>query len=679
MTVYPITSSDSVPSSGERRRNARHRPSSIIYVQLGSGNGGIVVNLGIDGLSFQAAGKLPAEGNSTLNLRLRGDGLSGELSADIVWLGATQKEAGICFKGFSGNLQQDIAAWMARQMQDCEVAGMEAQSRLKPMPAMPGTPATGEISIPPSLVAVSTVSPAMPASPPPSTNPDANGSRLRFFLDSGAKVSGTTPGPEIVSPIRTYPVPPVDPGDPPQDRHANSVASPKQPPVEQPLGKQPQLELPSIQLPPIEHSSESILSMYRSLPIFLPEPAAPQARLELAPAPEEPRKKDELPKNEEVKQIPLEDRVLSTPAASREVTTTEKRILSTLLAAWRRGTRQQKLLLASAATGCLWILVVILTLTVTHTAGSRLILKHPHRYARVPLTVVGSVIKQNANTLKESPITDVEISAPAGLGIGNATSDFTGYFKINLPLGVDPGESIMLRFRHPDYRPVDLNATVGDHLYVVPMIPIHGEVEAELSEAETVMANVLIRYTTEITITENIGVGVKTFQVVNTGNIPCYQHLPCSPDGKWTAAIDSASLDAGDGNVFQNARVSCIAGPCPFTKIDSDDFPRNARTIKVSVRNWSDTTTFLLQAEVFHTQVRDIVRKSYPVIFGRSLNFTVPGDAEGVTMEAETNGSQTVFPLAPNPALSWTDCKVKIEEDQARDYRCELKPGYRFR
>ena len=302
-----------------------------------------------------------------------------------------------------------------------------------------------------------------------------------------------------------------------------------------------------------------------------------------------------------------------------------------------------------------------------------------HRHAATPLTVVGSVIKQNADTRKESPIADVEISAPPELDIGNARSNFSGYFKINLPSGIDPGESITLRFRHPDYRPVDLNATVSDQLYVVPMIPIHGEIESELNVAETVLGNVLVRYTTEITTTENIGAGVKTFQVVNTGNVPCYQHLPCSPDGKWKAAIDSASLDAGDGNVFQNARMSCIAGPCPFTKVDSNDFARAARTIKVTVRNWSDTATFLLQAEVFHTQVRDIVRKSYPVIFGRSLNFTLPANAEGVTMEAETNGAQIIFPLAPDPALSWADCKVKIEENQARDYRCELKPGYRFR
>jgi hypothetical protein len=305
-------------------------------------------------------------------------------------------------------------------------------------------------------------------------------------------------------------------------------------------------------------------------------------------------------------------------------------------------------------------------------------LKLLHRRARIPLTVVGSVIKQDADTRKQSPIEDVEISAPLELGADNVKSDFSGYFKIRLPLDIDPDEHVLLRFRHPDYLPVDLNLALDGQLNVVPMAPIRGEVKSESSEAETVVANVQVRYTTEIATTENIGTGVKTFQVENTGSAPCNQNLPCSPDGKWKAAIDSASLDAGDGNVFQHARVTCIAGPCPFTKVDLDEFSRTARIIKVSVRNWSDTATFLLQAEVFHTQVRDIARKSDPVIFGRSLNFTLPADAQGVTMEAELDGSQVIFPLAAYPDLSWAGCKVRIEPKQGKDYRCELKPGYRF-
>jgi len=38
-----------------------------------------------------------------------------------------------------------------------------------------------------------------------------------------------------------------------------------------------------------------------------------------------------------------------------------------------------------------------------------------------------------------------------------------------------------------------------------------------------------------------------------------------------------------------------------------------------------------------------------------------------------------VFPLGPAPVLSWATCRVRDEKNQAKDYRCELKPGYEFR
>ncbi len=140
----------------------------------------------------------------------------------------------------------------------------------------------------------------------------------------------------------------------------------------------------------------------------------------------------------------------------------------------------------------------------------------------------------------------------------------------------------------------------------------------------------------------NLGNGVKTFQVVNTGDVACAGAPVCSPDRKWKAAVESVSLDAGAGNEFRNARVSCIAGPCPFTRIDSDKFSKGGRIIGASVRNWSDTATFVLQAEVFHPEIRDTVQQAYPVIIGSAVNFTLPAAAEGLSLEAEINGTAIV-------------------------------------
>jgi hypothetical protein len=299
-----------------------------------------------------------------------------------------------------------------------------------------------------------------------------------------------------------------------------------------------------------------------------------------------------------------------------------------------------------------------------------------------PIVLRGAVIKQDDDPIKQSPIMDVDISEANGLATTSTKSSFVGDFTLPLLRGVGRNQSVTLRFLHSDYQPLDLTQLVSNKLIIVHLIPIHQETEEPAVQPDhppIAVANVRIRYSTESTSQENIGTGVKTFQVQNVGNIPCKNSSPCSPDGNWKAAVNSESLDAGEGSVFRNARVSCIAGPCPFTKIDYDGFSEGGRYIKVTVRNWSDTTTFLFQAEVFRPQISDLVRMTYPIILGTSLNFTLPPAAEGPSVEAELNGENIIFPLGPIPVLSWADCNVSTAKNKTRFYRCELNSGYRFR
>jgi hypothetical protein len=100
--------------------------------------------------------------------------------------------------------------------------------------------------------------------------------------------------------------------------------------------------------------------------------------------------------------------------------------------------------------------------------------------------------------------------------------------------------------------------------------------------------------------------------------------------------------------------------------------------LKVTAEAWSDTATFLVEAEVTHTRVADMVRYSYPVIFGPGMNFILPAGAEGPSIEATLNGDNIVFPLGPALILSWATCTEEVSPEQTRIYRCELKPGYKF-
>jgi hypothetical protein len=301
-------------------------------------------------------------------------------------------------------------------------------------------------------------------------------------------------------------------------------------------------------------------------------------------------------------------------------------------------------------------------------------------YIKRPIYLRGAVIKQSDDPTKESPITDVEVSVANGLAADSTKSSFNGFFSIRLRPGVDSKQSVTLMFRDPDYQPLDMTELAGDRLSIVHLVPIHKDEAVQADHPATSISNILIRYSTVSSTQENIGTAARLFEVRNSGNIPCGKSSPCSPDGKWKAAGASASLDAGEGSEFRNARVSCIAGPCPFTRIDSDGFSQGGRRISVTVRNWSDTTTFLLEAEVFHVQIDNIVRVADPVMLGTSLDFSLPPSAEGPTIEADLNGEKIVFPLGPTltPILSWADCNVSVDKNQARFYRCDLKSEYRF-
>jgi hypothetical protein len=307
---------------------------------------------------------------------------------------------------------------------------------------------------------------------------------------------------------------------------------------------------------------------------------------------------------------------------------------------------------------------------------------------RLSVPIEGAVIQRDADTNKQLPIADVVITASDGVRSAATRSDSSGYFKLVLHKRVLSDLPITVTFRNPRYQPLDLTVQTGrlqtpNQLHVValvPIVPAPAKVPVRNPRPSTLVSNIRVRYTLNTRSQTNVGSYVKTFQVVNQGNVPCDHKSPCSPDGKWKATSTTLSLDAGQDNTYANITASCIAGPCPFTRIDSSGFIHGGRKITVTALNWSDTATFLMEAEVYHTAISAEVRELYPVIFGQTLNFTLPPTQEGVSLEADVEGSPMVFPLGPNPSLSWATCNVRtgLEAEKTTVYRCELKPGYRF-
>ena len=293
-----------------------------------------------------------------------------------------------------------------------------------------------------------------------------------------------------------------------------------------------------------------------------------------------------------------------------------------------------------------------------------------------PISLRGAVLVQDLDPRKQLPIGGVAISA-GDLAASDATSNSSGFFILKLRKPIRKGHPIVLTFRHTQYLPLELNDFVANKLYVVRLVPLSSN-PAPKNQPEVKVANVRVRYTVKAMTELNVGSAVKTFDIENKGNVSCKDQLLCSPDGKWKAAMGSATLDAGAGNQFRNARASCIAGPCPFTRIEVDHFSEGGQIITVSARDWSDTTTFMLEAEVFRPMVSQMEHWSYPVVFGEGLSFTLPASAESVSIEADLDGQTIIFPLGPTLFLSWASCDTLVNPDKGRVYRCTPKPGHRF-
>jgi len=298
-------------------------------------------------------------------------------------------------------------------------------------------------------------------------------------------------------------------------------------------------------------------------------------------------------------------------------------------------------------------------------------------FRRHPLTIIGAVTVQSADFRKELPIANVDIKVADGLAVAPAKSSSSGFFALRLLKHVRHGAPITLSFRHPGYQPLDLHEIAADKLYIVHMQPLAPKSRAEPGKPVVKIGNIVVRYSFKTLRSIDIGGAVKTFEIANTANVPCNRAPACSPDGKWKANLGSFELSAGPDNEFHNARLSCIAGPCPFTKVVLDNFSRGGPTLTAKVLNWGDTTTFLVEAEVNHFLVAQTEHQSYPVIFGRSLDFTLPADAEGLSLQADMAGENIIFPLGPDLLLSWATCSNEAQE-QTKLYRCEAKPGFQL-
>jgi len=114
-TFIPSTSED-FPRSVERRRITRRRICSLAYLEVGSDNGGMVLDLSERGLALQAFN--PLVGLTRVNLRIQPPKSRRRIAAaaEIIWLSESQTEAGLKFLELSEDARTEIADWISAEV-----------------------------------------------------------------------------------------------------------------------------------------------------------------------------------------------------------------------------------------------------------------------------------------------------------------------------------------------------------------------------------------------------------------------------------------------------------------------------------------------------------------------------------------------------------------------------------
>jgi hypothetical protein len=97
----------------EQRGSARVKLDKLAYINLPSGNGGIVLDVSDEGLGFQAAASLDAAGPIRVRLLL-GSLDQIEAAAELRWIDETGKRAGLRFTDLPDEVRDQVRIWLGR-------------------------------------------------------------------------------------------------------------------------------------------------------------------------------------------------------------------------------------------------------------------------------------------------------------------------------------------------------------------------------------------------------------------------------------------------------------------------------------------------------------------------------------------------------------------------------------
>ncbi len=109
-----VLADNSIPPEG-RRAKVRQPLGSLAYLDIAPDNGGIILNLSEDGLALQAVSPLYDQKQLQLVIQLPRSEKRVETAAEIVWLGPSNRQAGVRFSNMSAEARMRIREWVEAQ------------------------------------------------------------------------------------------------------------------------------------------------------------------------------------------------------------------------------------------------------------------------------------------------------------------------------------------------------------------------------------------------------------------------------------------------------------------------------------------------------------------------------------------------------------------------------------
>ena len=102
-----------LPSQADRRVRPRYRPSSVVYVKVGTENGGIVLNISETGLQLAAGEVLGWDVVLRLSLKLSYPSDPIEAAGQLIWLSESKRTAGFEFISLTEQSRTQIRDWIS--------------------------------------------------------------------------------------------------------------------------------------------------------------------------------------------------------------------------------------------------------------------------------------------------------------------------------------------------------------------------------------------------------------------------------------------------------------------------------------------------------------------------------------------------------------------------------------